>query len=481
MSMVAMLSAACLWVVVGIRRIRGSAQPDDIIIPLALLGSHAYPDTIWAIMWSNVLAECLSSILVVSLLLFAVRPRVNALLAIGLATVFLAFQGGPGLLSACGFLTPLVICTIQLYRGEGRVPRRILLAMAAVAGTVLCLVLCEVLVLRSGARSGHGMVSLFGLFVGAVRLLSLGGGALPALLWPLGTVVVGGGVACVVVCALRKDHPWRSRCLVAVASMLPGLSVCAGLAIAGGSSLTRYVGMVMPLTIALYGGLVVVAPPAIVVAVSRLLLVLLALSFGFTLRPAIEYGVGRRAATATLMADIAAGHTLSHVAADHSSYWMRLIPESYAESIAAIARIGSNDYSRIPQRPVLTFEDVSFLPTETVHCRRDGDGWRIDEGAKMHFDLGGGSFDAVCIAISVSGYAWDMAVAGGACRSADAARWGPDLRSRILNGSTSPTGGEWSTVSTTFVFDAAADGFVFVPPVGAGVVKIISVQRGRLR
>ena len=121
------------------------------------------------------------------------------------------------------------------------------------------------------------------------------------------------------------------------------------------------------------------------------------------------------------------------------------------------------------------------MPTEMVHCHREGEGWRIDKGAKMYFDLGGGSFNAVCIAMSVSGYAWDLAVAGGACRSEDPARWGPDLHGRRLNGSTSPAGGEWSTVSTTFVFDAAADGFVFVPPVGAGMVKIISVRGGRFR
>ena len=481
LSMVAMLSAACLWGVVGMRRIRGRTKPDDIIIPLALLGSHAYPDTIWAIMWSNVLAECLSSILVVSLLIFSVRPRANALVALGFATVFLAFQGGPGLLSACGFLSPLIISAIQLCRGEARVPRRILLAMVAVAGTVLCLLLCEMLVLRAGARAGHSTVSLFGLFGGAVRMLALGGGALPAMLWPLGTVVVGGGVACAVGCALRKNQTSRSRSLVAVASMLPGLFVCVGLTIAGGSPLIRYVGMVMPLTVALYAGLVVVAPERVSAPISRSLLVLLAISFGFTLTPAIEQGVGRRAATATLMADIAAGHDLSHVAADHSSYWMKLMPESFEESVAAIARVGSNDYSRIPQHPALAFEDVPSMPTEMVHCHREGEGWRIDKGAKMYFDLGGGSFNAVCIAMSVSGYAWDLAVAGGACRSEDPARWGPDLHGRRLNGSTSPAGGEWSTVSTTFVFDAAADGFVFVPPVGAGMVKIISVRGGRFR
>ena len=480
-SMVAMLSGAALWGVVGIRQIRGSTKPDDIVIPLALLGSHAYPDTIWAIMWSNVLAECLASVLIVSLLILAVRPRASTLVAAGFATVFLAFQGGPGLLSACGFLGPLTIFAIQLCRGEARVPRRVLLSIAAVAGTVLCLVSFEILVLRGGAPTGHGTISLFRLFAVAVRILALGGGALPELLWALGTVVVGGGVACVVGCALRKDQPWQFRCLVAAALMLPGLFVCVGLAMARGGTLTRYVGMVMPLTVALYAGLVVVAPERVAAPISRSLLVLLAISFGFTLTPAIEQGVGRRAATAALMVDIAAGHNLSHVAADHASYWMRLVPESYEDSVAAISRVGRNDYSRIPQRPALAFEDVPSVPTETVQCHHEGEGWRIDEGAKMYFDLGGGSFDAVCIAISVSGYAWDMGVAGGACRSEDPTRWGPDLHSRRLNGLPSPAGGEWSTVAATFVFDAPADGFAFVPPVGAGLVKIISVRGGRFR
>jgi hypothetical protein len=473
-----LLVSATLWVLVESRRSHGALALDDCLVPLALLGTHAYADVIWGVMWINALAVSLTVMLSASMLRAGTDPGSERIACFAAVAGVLAFEGGLGLLAAAGFVPALAWLCWGALRRPHRHASTATLLVAVVTALIAGLLVYETMVIERWGPRSTGRISALTHLIGCAKAIANPIGSLVTRVWALGTAVVGGTVIAILAGAVRSRSP---RALFGVLMLLPVLMVCAGLAIARGQSVGhRYIVMTVPIWVPIVWAMRSALPAWQRDAIRFVAVVSLAASFGYGIDPALNDGRARREATHELEKGIAAGHSFDRIAADCAHQWGRMgITSGFSDSLRAIAGLGKGALARIPPRPRLTFEPVSASPLGTANCEADGDWWEIVEGSVFFFDLGGRPCDAARIVFEVESGSWDVEVAlGPGSRGAESWRAAAGQQRTIYPVMRDSGIGGGTMYEVTAAFDTSADAVVFAPPRQCRRLKIVSVESG---
>lgn len=484
LSSVAVLSVAAAICLLTLNRLRGATRIEDAIVPLALLGSHAYSDAMWAIMWTNILAAGVLCAITCAIVLTCDRPRPWPFAAILFSVAFLAYQGGPGLLYSIGLAPALTFLGWRILRGS---PSRGTLVVVIVASLLTAIAVGIVLFYEASiVVSGEaGMGTRRRVGVAFLHMLSHAFGRLAqsnlaifSTLMPLFLVTAAGfGLG------TRNRHD--PKAVASLIVILPVLVLCAAIAVSrtGGSGgfTTRYVGMVMPVWCSLALASVTIDSGGVLGAILRLASLMLAISTGMALHSHVTDSEGRLAADRRIDSDIAAGHSAERLAADLSASYLVFPPERFADQLLAIQSLGAGSLAKISTSGEYAWREIPAVPDQTRGCEAEGDSWLHVDGSRMHFPSGDEEVgdDAIKITFECQDVPWAVSVAGGAPSPPDECVLGPDLISRKLYPVAQAASGKGHRYTTTFAFDAAAGGFVFAPPTGSGRIRILSLEAGR--
>lgn len=483
-SSVAVLSVAAAICLLTLNRLRGATRIEDAIVPLALLGSHAYSDALWAIMWTNILAAGLLCAITCAIVLTCDYPRPWTFAAILLSVAFLAYQGGPGLLYSIGLAPSLAFFGWRIIRGG---PSRSTLVIVIAASVFTAIAVGIVLMYEASiVVSGEaGMGARKQVAVAFLHMLSHAFGQLAkshlaifSALMPLILVATAGFGLC-------RPNRQDTRAVVTMIAILPVLVLCAAIAVSrtGGSGgfTERYVGMVMPIWCSLAIASVTIDSGGLLGIILRLASLLLAISTGMSLHAHVTGSEDHMATDRRIDCDIAAGHSAERLAANLSANYKVFPPERFADQLWAIRSLRAGSLARIAASAEYAWHRIPAVPDHTKGCKIEGDSWLHSDGSRMHFSSGdeAGGVDAIRITFECQNVPWAISVAGGAPSPPDECVLGPDLISRKLYPVAQAASGKGHRYTTTFAFDAAAGGFVFAPPSGSGRIRILSLEAGR--
>jgi hypothetical protein len=482
-SSVGFLSVAAIFSLFVLNRLRGATRIEDMTVPLALLGSHAHSDSMWAIMWTNLLAAALLCLISGAIVLIANRPSPRSLVAILLSSSFLAYQGGPGILYSIGLAPSIGYLGWRIIRGNSsRGALAVITAAFVFAAIAVGIALfLEARIMISG-EAGMGarrrvvtaFLNMTAHGFGEVAKAHLGVFSLLMPLIVLTTIGFG----------LSRGNRENPRAVSTVLLILPVLVLCAAIAVSrtGGSGgfIGRYVGMVMPIWCSLAMAAVTVESQGVLRVLVLSSSLLLAATSGVSTDLRANPPDTRLATDLQLEAGIAAGHSAERLAADLSAAYKVFPPERFAEQLMAIRSLRRGSLACIEESDEFEWRSIPAIPDLTRNCRRQEASWLVSEGSLMHFPVADeiGAADAVRIKFDCGG-AWTASVAGGPTPQVSGAYLGLKLDSRDLYpAGLGPSGGGQS-FTTTFAFDDPADGFLFMPPKGGSPLRITSLEVGR--
>jgi hypothetical protein len=433
-------------------------------------------------MWTNILAAALLTAISSGVVIASERPRPGPFIAILLSVTFLAYQGGSGLLYAIGLVPSIVFLGWRIMRGRTSGSTFTLLASVSFACAIAfgIVLIKEAQVILSGEA---GMGGRSRVLVAVLNMMAHGFGqyaeshlVLCSILMPL--LIVATLYYAVIDMSRRNVMAVTSALLV-----LPVLVLCAAVAISrtGGSGgyTSRYVGMVMPIWCPLAFTAVAVESRGVLRVLVLCASLLLATSFGMSLQSHVAMSIARLAADHRLEEGIEAGHSAERLSADLSAEYKVFPPERFTEQLCAVKSLRRGCLADISDSNEYAWRSIPAIPDVTRSCLRESDSWLLSEESLMHFSFGGepGAAYAVRIAFDFVG-SWAVFVGGGPTPQPGGAFLGLDLVSRQLYPIGKGTSGMGESYSTVFVFEQAAEGFVFRPPAGGGSIRILSLQIG---
>jgi hypothetical protein len=209
-------------------------------------------------------------------------------------------------------------------------------------------------------------------------------------------------------------------------------------------------------------------------------LVLLAVATGYSLRPVVDMGRQRQAATHSLSHDILAGRPIQWLAATHSDYWRFGQTSLYAEQLTHLRRMGKGLFGAIQLGPDLAFTNIAPTPTLVSDATACDDKWDVDRDSQFLFSPASEPFQAVRITFTIH--------AQGASAYCAAAALPPDSdlwrRQQPVRRNV-PLVPVWDdknarTLTVTFVLDRPASTFVFLPHDRPARVQIRTVEVAQL-
>lgn len=468
----AMMSATALIMLLLLRRIQTGTRPDDVIVPLTLVGAHVWSSCLWAMVAAGAFGLPLGGCLTLWLVLYAMRPRPPHLLLMFLMATVIALQGGGGVLAAIGFVPAFAIVVLQTFSSPPGCSKWMRHAIGAACVLYLGVIAYMFMVQLSLSAGGSNHLRIAAI----IRGFSAPSGTLALVLWPVGGLFTIGVLGSIAVSAWRNRRRLPLPGLVALATMIPGILHCGALATLRSHISPWHVLGVMPMWSAVYlasrwvmspGGSTILVRSAILVAT---------LSSGLGIPMALQEGRERREATRLLQADIAAGYPICRIAANNDFRWVKVNVSRFPDLLQSVAQLGQGEIARLRNSPALAFTSISTSPLSCAGCTENDGIWNLSDRARMYFSVGEPGVDAVRIVLVVEKEPWGSPIAVGPVDS-QLPELGPALQSKLLYPDIIAGRGD-KELTTTFVFPKPAKGFVLVPPSDRGAVKLVRIETG---
>jgi hypothetical protein len=475
------LIMASLWVLVELRTMNGRLKAEDCLIPLAMLGCHAYLDAIWAICWNNVMAASLTAMIAASILRSGGKVAPGGIAWLAAATSALAFQGGPGLLGAVGFIPAISFLAWKATRNQEVGNLRVVVAIGFLIALVAGLLIYEIVPGSRVPATGATHQSFMELFVRIARSLSLPAGWISVRAWPLTALLIGVSLGTVIWGALLRRPRVAEATLVAL-TLLPGLLICAGIAtLRGGEVQPRYIGMAIPLWVPIHFGMQMAVSPKDRHLFRLTVIIVLAISYGYGLTPTMKDGRLRSVETQALQAGIKDGQSFDQLATAHAHAWgKRFIATHFSENLVAISLLGKGDIARIPPIPKLTFITARTAPAATPPLPQNDSLWHCPGGGVMHISIADEKMDAIRLVFDVAPGNYGLGVGIGACRT-DSQTWqSVAYESRIIYPDEKTNPGERPVYTLTYPLPPGATAVVLVLPEGCRDIKLRRLEAGHL-